>query len=172
MGIRYYAYAFDGDMTDTALADPHAVVSRDPLADAFGLPHGFTSGNTDFRQGPPEEDMLYLDKTWNNLQRMTAPLSPDHEVRPAYRMFEGDVTLVDDGMSWHPWVRAIPPEDVPDIADDLDTITVADFVPHYSRCGGEDPESEAVGVFQFLDRTRHFVRGLERTGRGFVYLIG
>ena len=33
MGIRYYAYAFDNDQTDRALANPRAFISQDPLAD-------------------------------------------------------------------------------------------------------------------------------------------
>jgi hypothetical protein len=33
MGIRYYAYAFDADMTTRALADPASFISDDPLAE-------------------------------------------------------------------------------------------------------------------------------------------
>ena len=40
MGIRYYAYAFDADQTEAALADPHHFLSDDPLADAWGLDRG------------------------------------------------------------------------------------------------------------------------------------
>lgn len=36
MGIRYYAYAFDADMTARAQADPRSFISDDPLADAWG----------------------------------------------------------------------------------------------------------------------------------------
>lgn len=64
MGIRYYAYAFDKHLTGAALADPYSVIGVDPLADAWGLPPGFTSGVTDFTPSVPERDLLYLDKAW------------------------------------------------------------------------------------------------------------
>lgn len=176
MGIRYYAYAFDGDQTESALAEPRSFIGADPLADAFGLPPGFTEGYTDFEQGPPEAEMLYLDKVWNNLQRMTKPSRPDGQARPAYRMFEGAVTPVDSGWAeWRPWLRVIAPDEVKDIADDLDTLTDADFIPFYSVHGDatdEDRASERAGVAQFVSRAISFLRGLERTERGFVYMIG
>lgn len=172
MGIRYYAYAFDSSITQAVLANPRAYLSADPFADALGLPHGFTMGTTDFQQGPPEEDMLYLDKVWRNLQLMTAPSDPSGECRPAYRMFEGEVTPLGGWEGWLPWVRAIPPQEVAPIADDLDAITRADFVPWYARPDGESVESEAEGVEHFLGRARRFLRGLESAGRGFTYMIG
>src|SRR5690606_16864602 len=107
MGIRYYAYAFDSDQTGKALADPLTVIGSDPLADAYGLEPGFRQGVTDFRQSLPERDLLYLDKAWPYLQRLTAPRSGGAAARPAYRMFEGQVTYADDGFTWRPWVRAL-----------------------------------------------------------------
>lgn len=175
MGIRYYAYAFDADATKAVLADPRAYISADPLADAWGLPPGSMVGTTDFRQGPPEKDMLYLDKAWRNLQLMTKPSDPAEEPRPAYRMFEGDVTPLDDWEGWLPWVRAIPPEGVPPIADDVDTLTRADFVPwlpRHSSESGDGDDSEAEYVDHYMNRTRRFLRGLEESGRGFAYMIG
>lgn len=175
MGIRYYAYAFDGSITQEVLADPRAYLSADPFADALDLPHGFTMGTTDFQQGPAEEDMLYLDKAWRNLQMMTKPSDPAGESRPAYRMFEGEVTPLGGWEGWLPWVRAIPPGEVARIADDLDAITRADFIPwptrHNSEWGDEE-ESEAEYLDYHLDRARSFLRGLERSGRGFTYMIG
>lgn len=172
MGIRYYAYAFDGELTEAVLAEPRSFIGADPLADAFGLPEGFTVGTTNFEQDPPEEDMLYLDKVWNNLQEMTRPSVPGEAARPSYRMFEGHVTPVDDYSSWLPWIRVIAPEEIAPIAADLDEISDADFVPHYSRHdSSEEHDSERRAVVQFLERARHFLKGLERTGRGFVYMI-
>ena len=40
MGIRYYAYAFDADLTERALADPRSVIGETALAGAWGMPHG------------------------------------------------------------------------------------------------------------------------------------
>ena len=174
MGIRYYAYAFDADATRAVLADPRAYISSDPLADAWGFPPGSTVAATDFRQGPAEEDMLYLDKAWRNLQLMTSPSDPADEPRPAYRMFEGDVTPLGNWEGWLPWVRAIPPEDVAPIAEDLDILTRADFVPCLPPRDGDEPgtESEAEYVDHYVNRARRFLRGLEESGRGFAYLIG
>lgn len=89
MGIRYYAYAFDGDLTERALADPRSIVSGDPLADAWGMEPGAQSSIATFKQAIPERDMLYLDKAWGLLQAVTAPTAFDSVARPAYRMFEG-----------------------------------------------------------------------------------
>lgn len=171
MGIRYYAYAFDPELTEAVLADPRAHISPDPFADAIGLPHGFTVGTTDFQQGPRKEDMLYLDKAWRNLQMMTAPSDPFGDCRPAYRMFEGEVSPLEGWEGWLPWVRVILPGEVVAIADDLDTVTRADFIPWFSRHDGAE-ESEAEDVEQFVRRASEFLRGLEATGRGFTYMIG
>lgn len=73
MGIRYYAYAFDHELTGQALADPRSILSSDPLADAWGLvPHAAVSTAT-FEQVVPRRDMLYLDKAWRELQFLTGP---------------------------------------------------------------------------------------------------
>ena len=119
--------------------------------------------------------MLYLDKAWRNLQIMTEPSDPFGECRPAYRMFEGDVTPLENWEGWLPWVRAIPPEDVAPIADDLDEISHADFVSWFTRHNNEsleDGESEAEYVGFHIDRARRFLRTLEKSGRGFTYMIG
>ncbi|MGP4031461.1 hypothetical protein [Pseudarthrobacter sp. 1C304] len=173
MGIRYYAYAFDSDQTVQALADPLTVIGADPLADAWGLEPGSTEGVTDFRQSLPERDLLYLDKAWPYLQRLTAPRSSDGVARAAYRMFEGEVTFAEDGCTWHPWVRALAPHDVTLIARDLETINDDDIKAGLSGsfATGQAPESEVAYAAAFLDRARGFVRAAARDGRGFAYMI-
>ncbi|QHC59387.1 DUF1877 family protein [Rathayibacter sp. VKM Ac-2760] len=163
MGIRYYAYAFDADQTERALADPRSVLSDDPLADAWGMPHGARIAATDFVQSVPERDMVYLDKAWSALQTLTAPRSRDAAPRPAHRMFEGRVTVT--GLGWEPWVRAVPPEQVGEIADDL--IALRSEVEEELS---QHPEGEYLG--HFLDRAVAFATQLARSGRGFAYLIG
>lgn len=185
MGIRYYAYAFEADMTDAAVDYPRLIIGRDPLADAWGLPDGFVVGNTDFTQRSPQEDMLYLDKAWRELQQITSPPEPrcsglemsvfsgpmcEPESRSAYRMFEGHVHLRDGGATWDPWLRTITPAEVPEIAEDLDGITEADFSSLFDDPSVHDQRSDFV--LGFLDKARRFVRGLEASGRGFVYMIG
>ena len=164
MGIRYYGYAFDADRTAEALADPRAFISSDPLTDAWGMePHSQYSVAT-FQQRTPQRDLLYLDKAWRDLQSITGP------TRPAYRLFEGDITLSPDGYSWTPWVRALPPDEIAAIADDLIRITPASVRKQYRLSG-----ASALGadyVVQYLEDARTFVRGLARDGRGMAYLIG
>lgn len=105
MGIRYYAYAFDADLTERAVADPDTVMSDDPLADAWGFPHGTNGGPALFEQIPRKTDMLYLDKAWRELQRLTESGGPDGGPRSAFRMFEGQVNWT--GPCYRPWQRTV-----------------------------------------------------------------
>ena len=158
-------------MTERALADPCSVISDDPLADAWGLPHGFTSGTTDFTQSVPKRDLLYLDKAWRLLQSLTAPDAGDEEPRPAFRMFEGRVTDTDTG--WLAWVRALAPGEVVAVARDLDSIDDGDAEARFresARWG--DPDAEAAYGLQYLRAARAFVAGLAASGRGMAYTIG
>jgi|GEM_PF-1519418 len=124
MGIRYYAYAFDGDLTEQVLADPRSALPEDPLADAWGFEPGARPGYVTGEQRVPERDMLYLDKAWRHLQHVAAPGETDTEARPAYRMFEGEVVM--NGPGWEPWIRVLTPPELPAIARDLGGITESD----------------------------------------------
>ena len=164
MGIRYYGYAFDAGRTDEALADPRAFIASDPLADAWGFePHAQLAVAT-FRQTTPDRDLLYLDKAWRELQALTEP------VRPAYRMFEGHVTMSSDCYSWTPWVRALTPAEIRPIDEDLSRIRSSAVRARLRRDGGTDGDADYV--VQYLDTARTFVRGLASDGRGMAYLIG
>lgn len=166
MGIRYYAYAFDRELTEQALADPHSILSDDPLADAWGLEPGATVSAVTFEQAVPARDMLYLDKAWRELQFLTGPDQPGGAARPSYRMFEGQVTM--NGYGWIPWVRTLRPDEMPAIARDLWAIDDADADPDDAG----DTGSEASYVVQYLRRARAFAAGLAAEGRGAVYMIG
>jgi hypothetical protein len=168
MGIRYYAYAFHSDQTDDALANPEAFISSDPLADAWGFEPHATFASPTFEQAVPERDMLYLDKLWQELQLLTCPQRDDEPARPAYRMFQGDVTM--SGLAWEPRYGVLVPAEMAQIAKDLSLL---------------DDELETIGLGrvglsgQMLDDTRHFLRracsfteGLVVDGRGMVYMIG
>lgn len=163
MGIRYYAYAFDANMTELALADPMSFISDDPLADAWGMPHGAREGVTNFVQSVPETDMLYLDKAWSSLQVLSAPSPSDGTPRPAHRMFEGQVTMTPCG--WIPWVRAPSPDDVVAIADDLVDL---------QRSVGDDTvnDQDTRYVLDLLQRAVEFVKRAASSNRGFAYMIG
>lgn len=163
MGIRYYAYAFDAEMTARAQADPMSVISDDPLADAWGMPHGAQTAVTNFEQSVPRADMLYLDKAWSWLQEMTRPSATDRRPRPAYQMFEGQVAAHEHG--WTPWVRALAPEDVPEIAKDL-----AELQRVLRDCETKDGETRYL--LYFLNRAVEFVTNVAASHRGFAYLIG
>ncbi|KRE74166.1 DUF1877 family protein [Arthrobacter sp. Soil762] len=172
MGIRYYAYAFDGNLTDQALADPLSFLSDDPLADAWGFEHGATISTPTFEQAVPKRDMLYLDKAWRHLQCLTAPAEPGLIARRAYRMFEGAVVMND--MGCEPWVRTLTPPEVLAVARDL-----VDFSDEYvesrlreSHCFNRDFEGEFDFVVSYLRQARTFTANLAAEGRGMVYLIG
>ena len=173
MGIRYYAYAFDADLAQQAIDDPHSILSSDPLADAWGMePHASVSIAT-FKQASPKRDMLYLDKAWSAMQYLTRPTSDDLAAGSSYRMFEGNVTMHDLG--WDPWVRTILPVEVPAIRDDLcaiDEARVRAWARTWRSPHGADDESELRYVLDFLGRAQEFVESLAVDGRGLVYLIG
>lgn len=171
MGIRYYAYAFAADETARALASPRNFIGSDPLADAWGLEPGATISTMGMYERPPKRDMLYLDKAWRHLQLLTGP--PDGtEPRAAFQMFEGRVTPTDWG--WEPWTRAVPPDDIGEIARDLASICEADVetclhsLP--STPGGIDEEIEYA--WTCLSDATEFTAALARDGRGFAYMIG
>ena len=172
MGIRYYAYAFEGHLTDQALADPLSFLSDDPLADAWGFEQGATIGTPTFDQAVPERDMLYLDKAWRQLQCLTARAEPDLIARPAYRMFEGDVAM--NGMGWEAWVRTLTPPEVLAVARDLEEVSDDDVELRLreSHCFSRDLDGEIDYVVSYLRQARTFTANLAAAGRGMVYMIG
>lgn len=163
MGIRYYAYAFDADMAERALADPLSMISDDPLADAWGMPHGAQVATTNFVQSVPKNDMLYLDKAWSGLQALTGPAMPGDLPRPAYRMFEGQVTMA--GYGWIPWARALSPDEIAVIAEDL--VEVQRTLPDDAV-----PDRDARYVRDFLQRAVDFATQVASSHRGVAYMIG
>lgn len=173
MGIRYYAYAFDPALTEQAVADPHSILSSDPLADAWGLePHAMMSVAT-FEQVSPKTEMLYLDKAWSALQSLSRSRPDDPAAGASYRIFEGHVTMHDRG--WEPWVRTILPEELPAIRDDLRTIDedrVRQWAATWHSRHGASDDDELQYVSEFLGRAQDFVESLAADGRGMVYLIG
>ena len=168
MGIRYYAYAFDENQADRALADPRAFIGEDPLADAWGFtPNASVAGAT-FEQAVPESDLLYLDKAWRELQLLTGTPGGRGTPRPAYRMFEGHVTEVENG--WHAWVRGLAPAEVVDIAGDLAVLRDEEAVARLRALGMTD--GDVSYALTFLRRARKFVERLAADGRGMAYMIG
>lgn len=171
MGIRYYAYAFDRDQTEQALTAPGSILSDDPLADAWGLvPRRAMVSTITWAQPLPQRDLLYLDKAWWHLQALTGP-SDGTAARPSYRMFEGEVTWTDRGHL--PWVRALRPGDVPEIAHDLSAIGASELarLPELGFLH-RDLEEEISYIGHFLGRARAFMSTLAQDGRGMVYTIG
>lgn len=169
MGIRYYAYAFDQELSDQAREDPRSLISDDPLADAWGLEPHATVSYTTFEQAVSERDMLYLDKAWRELQFLTGPREPGGTARPAYTMFEGEVTMHDLG--WEAWVRPLLPEDLPQIERDLADLVSVEMERIPRSPATVDSRDEAY-LMHFLRRAHEFVAGLVADGRGMVYMIG
>jgi len=170
MGIRYYAYAFDSDQTGKALADPKSMIGSDPLSDAWGVEPGSMMGIVGSVPALPERDFLYLDKAWRFLQRATAPRRSDATPRVAYQMFEGQVDFDDDGCSWRPWVRALPPDAVAAVARDLEHISDGDIIASLSP--GTSLDADAAYAAEYLHRASRFAAAVAADGRGFAYIIG
>lgn len=173
MGIRYYAYAFDAELTEQALGDPGSMFPGDPLADAWGMEPGAMIGRPTFKQVTAEGDMLYLDKAWWLLQRATGPAEWGAATRPAYRMFEGAVYPTDN-CGWESWTRALIPSDVVDIASDLESIDEEELVGSLRSNGAVAPDGthDVSYALSYFNRAREFVTGIAASGRGFVYMIG
>ncbi|HNP56943.1 MAG TPA: DUF1877 family protein [Gordonia sp. (in: high G+C Gram-positive bacteria)] len=171
MGIRYYAYAYEAENVEQAVANPASVISDDPLADAWGFePHTYGVINATFEQSVPEADMLYLDKAWSLLQCATEP-NEGEPARPAFRMFEGQVTQT--GMGHLPFVRVLTPAEVVDVAKDLADISdqeVADRL-HAHKFYGPTHGDDLSYALDYLERARTFMRGLVGSGRGMAYTI-
>ncbi len=169
MGIRYYAYAFDPDMYEQARAHPESVLGSDPLADAWGFEPGATGIiHASLKQSLPKNDFLYLDKAWRGLQDVTRS---GGRTRPAYRMFEGDVTW--PGICYESWIRTISPSEVPAIAEDLHEINnehISDLIEIPSGCD-ESHRSYVEYLRNHLRKAERFVNDLSDQGRGFVYTI-
>ena len=94
MGIRYYAYPLHPDHYEAAAKDPRPFLSDDPLGDAWGLvPNGDGTSTMGGKAVPP---MLYLDKCWPHLQRLTTTPLGGHS--PAHALFAGEPTMLDGGV--------------------------------------------------------------------------
>ncbi|MGO1971551.1 MAG: DUF1877 family protein [Propionibacteriaceae bacterium] len=161
MGIRCYAYPLAAEFVDHAQREPHLFVSADPLADAWG----------------PEETrptMLYLDKSWRWLQRLT---SGDATPRSSHRLVQGNVTYVEEGMAWHPWLRVIAPDEVAAIAADLALLGPQDVQAMLRQelrrfdSGAAFVQEEAY-IVHFLHAAQRFVSDMSRTGMGVITMIG
>lgn len=173
MGIRYYAYAFDGDRAQLAVDSPKSICSSDPLADAWGLERHSTVSVVTGEQTSPKYDMLYLDKAWSALQDLTRPAPENPGAGASYRMFEGEVEMNDFG--WDPWARTILPEEVPAIRDDLcsiDQARVQAWAHAWRGPYAARDEPDVRYVLDYLERAQEFVQSLVAVGRGMVYLIG
>lgn len=174
MGIRYYAYPLDKREAERAVADPLSAFSSDPLADAWGLEPGASIGRANLDRRSSWREMLYLDKAWRHLQILSMPQSHESVARPAYRMFEGNVTTDHDCSGWEPWLRAIAPEEVPEIVNDLELINHSGMPAflHATACLGPDPDPEISYAGFHFAQALEFAAAMRDDGRGLVYMIG
>lgn len=167
MGIRYYAYAYGTVQTDCVEQDPPGIVVDELIADAWEFESDDAVSTLTGEQRLPERDILYLDRAWMHLQRVTAPQNGE-PIRPAHRMFQGEP-------SWagRPVERTLSPQAVVEISADL-ALVIDDEVAERVRaqpCFG-DPDGEVDYVLDHLARAREFVKELVRSGRGMIYMIG
>ena len=170
MGIRYYAYAVEADRIEDALECPSMFLSCDPLADALGIEVGAMSGTAIMRQVVPEQDMLYLDKAWSELQELSRTGGYDGGPRPSYRMFEGKVCMF--GMGWEPWVRVLRPEEMKAISLDLKSLCLEEEFPILEHGDGISGGERISYVASYLRAACRFADVLVGSGRGMVYMIG
>lgn len=168
MGIRYYAYPLDAEMAEQAVADPFSAFSRDPLADAWGLDPGAAVSRMDPERHPERREILSLDKAWGHLQALTRPESRGSAARPVYRMVEGDVVMQGDWCGWEPWLRALRPEEMPGIVEDLESIEltgVASLLRERAFLGA-DPEGEIGYAGEYFVQALEFATAMRNSGRG------
>lgn len=170
MGIRYYAYAVEADRIEDALECPSMFLSCDPLADALGMEVGAMSGTAIMRQVVPEQDMLYLDKAWSELQELSRTGGYDGGPRPSYHMFEGKVCMF--GMGWEPWVRVLRPEEMKAISLDLKSLCLEEEFPILEHGDGISGGERISYVASYLRAACRFADVLVGSGRGMVYMIG
>ena len=160
MGIRYYAYPVAAELVEIAASSPRDFMSADPLADAWGPPD----------QRPP---MLYLDKCWRNLQ-VVLGASRSEEIRPAYELVRGEVTMHSDG--WVPYLRYLDPQKVRDIAADIANVDECQVMDGVAAIGGQllmkDFASEVDYTIDYLSAAIAFTADSARAGQGLVYMIG
>ncbi|WP_152360490.1 DUF1877 family protein [Microlunatus speluncae] len=158
MGIRYYAYPLAAEFVARAREEPLDFLSADPLLDAWG---------------PAEERpiMLYLDKCWRYLQALTQP-DYGQDPRPAYWLFEGEVTFVHDGLAWIPWTRVLDPDEVAEVARDLSLLGTDDVRSLLRQPGFRSSADEYGYIAQYLADAQDFAARMAKDGSGLVYLIG
>lgn len=163
MGIRYYAYPVAPRHAEAAAADPESFIADDPLADAWGMVP--VAPNTYVTHAKPIPEMLYLDKCWRYLQQLTT--RPDGTTRVAHDLFEGDVTMVNGGMQWIGYQKALSPAAVAAIADDLEAMSEHDLQAYLDTLEDEDKDY----VRQFLQRAIEFTVAMRERGYGLAYAI-
>lgn len=117
----------------------------------------------------PRPEMLYLDKCWRLLQRLTHD-SPG-EVRPAYGLFEGDVDAWAVG-GYEPYVKALSPEELALAADDLESVTESDVEALFQRDDFFPGEGDRNYILEYLEDAKRFATDLRQRGFGLVYIIG
>jgi len=157
MGIRYYAYPVEPELVDKARADPETFISADPLMDAWGPTH-------------ERPTMLYLDKCWSPLQRLTHP-DPMADPRPAFRLFEGEVTPTHGGLAWYAWFRVLGPDEVASIADDL--VDIGDQEVEALVASYADPNPDDYPYIRHhLTAAQEFTMQMAREGKAIIYMIG
>lgn len=172
MGVRYYAYAFDSDQTEEAMADPISMISEDPLADAWGMEPGFTIGVLGERT-VSKRNMLYLDKAWPYLQRLTgAPEGGVNDPRISHLMFAGEAA--GNSRHWMAQTGIVVPSQVALVARDLEAIEEEEVARSVmQRCGpGDRNKGEVEYVLQYFRESREFAAGVAEDGRGFAFMIG
>ena len=167
MGIRYYAYPRHPDHYEAAAEDPRSFMSDDPLGDAWGLvPNGDGTSTMGGKAVPP---MLYLYKCWPHLQSLTTTPLGGHS--PAHALFAGEPTMLNGGLCWEGFAKALSPAEMKEIAEDLKDATLFDDRDAFEPGVIEDMPSELHYAQHYLEKAKDFAQEMSDKGLGAVYLI-
>ena len=173
MGIRYYAYPLPDSQVRFARLEPEAFMSRDPLADAWGLIEVDSETGQPIDPEPrPQPEMLYLDKCWRELQWLFG--DEDGPFRRSFDLVRGEVTMTPCG--WIPYFGVLDADEVTAVAQNLAEVTAADvdhlLEGHAELCRGDDVDGERRYILEFLGRAQQFLASMTKRGSGLIYMIG
>lgn len=173
MGVRYFAFALDPGVAESAASDPRSYFrSRSRFAGEPSLPDD-------------PELTLDLDKAWGYLQialreptdsrpTYSAAYADSSPQRPAYELVRGDVQHTDHG--WKSFVRVLTASQVSAASRDFSEIGAGGIRDRLeSRFRHDKTDRDRQLIDYTTDYARHAIAFLDdasRAGYGLAYLIG
>ncbi|MDN4638698.1 hypothetical protein QCD70_00425 [Agreia sp. PsM10] len=172
MGIRYYACPLPDSQVMFARLEPEAFMSRDPLADAWGLIEvDYETGQPIDSEPRPQPEVLYLDKCWRELQLLFG--DEDGPFRTSFDLVRGAVTMTPRG--WIPYFGVLDADEVTAVAQNIDQVTAADvdhLLEEHPELCRDDDDGERKYILDLLGDAQQFVASMMKRGWGLIYMIG